>query len=286
MVTDRTNDLILACDLDEDHPDLDALWEKLSQAMKSPIVRNPHRPGQVQVRSQDHRNGLQPHLEAVGVGCVVSDELDQLDAAFEGMTQRVADEPPSMSALVEVPGVRPEQMGSYFEAAARFYQKEPWRVIPGDTPIKVECNKFQSGPWYAFVMGQSGMTLGLALYDDLHAIQTMIDGDSSDQENARRMSALSMTFDEEFNMAPADLDAAEQFGWPVAAPEAYPCAMRVNPGPAVRPPLAWELELLEGCLRTIPDFLARDDVDSERFIVPVASGKLELVLSWVDEDEE
>jgi len=82
------------------------------------------------------------------------------------------------------------------------------------------------------------------------------------------------------------LDAAEQFGWPVAAPEAYPCAMRVNPGPAVRPPLAWELELLEGCLRTIPDFLARDDVDSERFIVPVASGKLELVLSWVDEDEE
>jgi hypothetical protein len=282
MITDRTNDLILACDLEEDHPDLDVLWARLAQAMMSPIVRNPHRPGEVQVRSQDHRNGLRPHLEAVGVGCVVSDELDQLDAAFEGMAQHVADGPPPMSALVEIPGVLPGQVGSYFEAAASFYQKEPWREIPGDTPIKVECNKFQSGPWYAFVMGQSGMTLGLALYDGLDAIEAMLDGDSSEEENARRTSALSMTFDEEFNMAPADLDAAEQFGWPVAAPEAYPCAMRVNPGPTVRSPLAWELELLEGCLRAIPDVLAADDVDSKRFVVPLTSGKLELVLSLVD----
>ena len=33
--------------------------------------------------------------------------------------------------------------------------------------------------------------------------------------------------------------------------------LRVNPGMAVRTPLKWELELLEGCLRTIPDFLGK-----------------------------
>ena len=43
----------------------------------------------------------------------------------------------------------------------------------------------------------------------------------------------------------------------MAGPEAYPLVLRINPGMAVRPPLAWELELLEACLRAIPKFLAR-----------------------------
>jgi hypothetical protein len=61
--------------------------------------------------------------------------------------------------------------------------------------------------------------------------------------------------------------------------------MRVNPGRAVRPPLAWELELLEGCLRVIPDFIAEEVWESVR-IVPVASGELTLQLSWMSESED
>ena len=70
---------------------------------------------------------------------------------------------------------------------------------------------------------------------------------------------------------------------PVAGPEAYPCAMRVNPGYAVRPPLAWELALLEGCLRAIPDFLGKKHVTSDQITVATGSGELELVLSWINE---
>ena len=284
MVTDCTHELILRCELVEEHPDPDALWEQLAKAMCAPVAGDPRRPAQVQVRSQDHRNALMAYLRALDIECVASDELDQLDAAFEDMIHHLAGKRP-MPALLDVPGVRPEQVGSYFEAAAAYYQRRPWNDVPGDTPIKIECRKFQHGTWYAFVMGQSGMTVGLALHDDLEAVRSMIQGQTSDRETARRMSALSVTFDEEFHMAFADLDAAEQFGWPVAAPEAYPCAMRINPGVAVRPPLAWELELLEGCLRAIPDFLAKKASLAEAMTVPVASGKLDLVLSWVSEEK-
>ena len=58
-------------------------------------------------------------------------------------------------------------------------------------------------------------------------------------------------------------------------------------GLSLRPPLAWELELLEGCLRAVPDFVNRrqqGDPAREDMTVPAASGELQLVLSWVVED--
>ena len=148
--------------------------------------------------------------------------------------------------------------------------------------IRVECDKFGTGPWYGVVMGQSGMTLGLALYDDLEVLREMLSGRLSDEEAARRTSAITVTFGEEFEVAIPDLDAAEQFGWPVMTPEAYPCAMRVNPGTSVRPPLAWELELLEGCLRAVPEFLAEETHTPRSMVGATSSGDLELTLSWLE----
>jgi hypothetical protein len=57
-------------------------------------------------------------------------------------------------------------------------------------------------------------------------------------------------------------------------------------GLSSRPPLAWELELMDGCLRAVPDFVnhrRQGDPAREEITVPVASGQLNLVLSWVEE---
>ena len=51
--------------------------------------------------------------------------------------------------------------------------------------------------------------------------------------------------------------------------------------------MAWELELVEGCLRAVPEFVAghqQDDPARDEITVPVASGQLNLVLSWVEDD--
>jgi hypothetical protein len=55
-------------------------------------------------------------------------------------------------------------------------------------------------------------------------------------------------------------------------------------GLSLRPPLTWELALLEACLRAIPEFVARHpqgDPAQEEMMVPVATGSLKPVLSWV-----
>ena len=71
-------------------------------------------------------------------------------------------------------------------------------------------------------MGQSGLTLGLALYDDLKTPAAAVGERLSDEENARETVALTVTFGDGDRGPAADLDAIRQHGWEVAGPEAYP----------------------------------------------------------------
>jgi hypothetical protein len=83
-----------------------------------------------------------------------------------------------------------------------------------------------------------------------------------------------------------DLEAARRLGLQVARPDAYPEVFRKERGLSVRPLLAWELELMEGCLRAVPEFVTmhqQDDDARDEMTVPVASGPLQLALSWVVE---
>jgi hypothetical protein len=68
---------------------------------------------------------------------------------------------------------------------------------------------------------------------------------------------------------------------------AYPEIFHKERGRSLRPPLAWELELMEGCLRAVPEFVSRHqqgDPAREEMTVPVASGELKLVLSWAADE--
>jgi hypothetical protein len=235
----------------------------------------------IEVASAGQREALLPYVDQAGIECVVLERLEHLDSVLGGMAQHLGGQgaPPS---LLDVPGMEPAQVGSFYAAAAEFYRRKPWQQVLGDAPIKVECDKFHSGPWYAVVMGQSGVQQGMAVYEDLAALQAMITGGASEEENSRGMSALSLMFGEAFEMPVRDLDAAEKYCWPVAGPEAYPLVIRVNPGLAMRPPLAWELELLEGCLRAIPEFLAEKNAVLVK-TVDAAYAKLTVRLSRVGE---
>jgi hypothetical protein len=192
----------------------------------------------------------------------------------------------TMAAQIDVPGMTTRQLGGYFEAAASFYQRAPWRDVPGDTPLRIVCRKFDSSHWYGVVMGQSGMTYGLAMYEDLSQLYQMIDDEVSDEEHFRHTSGISFTYGEEFQIATRDLDAAKKYGWPVVSPEAYPSALRLNPGGNLRPLLAWELELLEGALRALPLHLSYRGKEAKRYKVPANSGELELELSWTSRGDK
>jgi len=202
----------------EETPSAAQLWDALVQAMQNPTAGEPHRPTELQVRLDERWEALRPHLDEIGVGLAMADELDQLEVVFNEMCEHICGKP--KPGLLDMPGITPEQVDSFYEAAACFFRQAPWKKIGYEAAIKVECDKFQSGPWYAVLMGQSGLTTGLALYDDLKALRKMWADDREEEDNARQSVATTVTFGEEWDIPVADLEAAKKHDWQVARPEA------------------------------------------------------------------
>jgi tetratricopeptide (TPR) repeat protein len=285
LVASVSNDLVLAHEIPEETPPAALLWDTLVRAMQNPAAGDPHRPTELQVRPDGRWEALRPPLDEIGVGLAVADELDLLTELFHRMCEHIYGKP--KPGLLDMPGVRPEQVAGFYEGAANFFRQAPWKQVGYEAAIRVECAKFQSGPWYAVLMGQSGLERGLALYEDLDTLRGLLTGAAADEDMARQSVATTVTFGEEWDIPVADLEAAKKHGWRVARPDAYPSAFHKERGLSSRPPLAWELELMEGCLRAVPDFVRRrsqGDPAREEMTVPGASGPLKLVLSWVAEE--
>ena len=92
-------------------------------------------------------------------------------------------------------------------------------------------------------------------YENPNILKKMWSGRITEEVNARETVALTLLFGDETEISVLDLEAVRKHGWDVAGPEAYPLIFRKERGMRIRPPLACELELMEGCLRAIPDFL-------------------------------
>lgn len=278
MVLNATDGTILTTELLEQQPPDDWLWNGLRRVMCRPLTGEPRRPGVVRLSPDEPFQDLRAKLEGIGIRCVVSEETRMIDEVIDDLTESVAG-PRRVKSLIRSPGISPVQLEGFFAAAADFYRAAPWRGISGDAIIQVETDRFASGPWYGVIMGQIGLELGLALYEDLKHLRKIMTGRRSDKENARGMSALSVTFGEAFDIAPEDYDAIEEFGWPVAGPEAYPIVLRANPGFVLRVPLAWEMELLEACLRAIPEFIRQQGSREGSFAIRLSTGEITIRLT-------
>ncbi|MCO6457403.1 MAG: hypothetical protein J5I93_19050 [Pirellulaceae bacterium] len=278
MVVDAESELILATNIDHQRPATETAWEGLLQAMGRPETGKPHRPGIVQVASAELHELLAPRLEPLDVRCVLADSLEPLNRLIDDLVDHLLG-PQRLGALIQAPGVTHDDVRRFFAAAAEFYRRRPWRHVSSESVIRVDCENVQSGPWYLVVMGQSGIELGLALYESASVLRDILIGGLSAEETTRRSMGLSVIFVEEFMISAQDLDTAQAEGWPVAGPEAYPSAMRLNPGGSIRAPLCWELRLLTGCLSAVPEFI-ENQRDDHRYTFSLGEQSVTLRLAW------
>ncbi len=286
LVVSKTDDLILTQEVVEGPPTPALLWDKLAEAMESPSMGEPHRPVAIEVRPFEPWNALEPHLGQIEIRRSVTERLELIDDILDKLVAHVCGRSPG-PGLLDMPGVGASQVASFYDAAASFYRAAPWQRVGGSETIKIECDRFESGPWYAVIIGQMGMTLGIALYEDHRALIRMRDGNASDEQNARETVALSVTYGDETEIPVTDLDSIERHGWAIAGPDAYPAPIRKERGLVMRPPLSWELRLLEACLRTLPGFISEHDRGDPMPDVRQArtgSDPLTLSLTWARED--
>ena len=264
FVIDADNHLIVHHDMDLEQPTPESLRHAVASAIVAPMTGPPRRPEAIEVCSLEVRSALQPQLDEAGVRCAVRDDLPGIDHALDSFSAYSAGDEDGMQvpAIIDSPGIEPSQFASFFDAAAAFYRLTPWRQIPGDTVLEVKCTALAPRPWYGVVMGQLGVQLGLALYDNEKCLKAILRGDASDKKNANQTSGLSLMYGEDRELPVRDLDAIERHGWSVAGPEAYPLVLRIKPRMQLEQPKPAELELLEACLRALPTFLDRPDQGS------------------------
>lgn len=283
LIASRTEEAILNVGIVSVEPTAGHLWELLAKAMDEPAEGKPRRPITIEIQPDDRWDALEPHLDTLGVELVRSESIETLDMLLANLGEYLArEQPPSM---LDVPGVTPEHVADFFAAAADYYRDAPWKRSGLEQIIEVRCEAFESGPWYAIVMGESGVTLGLALYEDLKQLRKLLSGRLSDEEGARMTVALATTFEPAHDLHPGDLDAARAHGWEVAGPEAFPTIYRKERGMSMRPPLAWELGLMAACLRAIPQFLTARPPTAKKprqFDVATATGTLTLSLRLIE----
>lgn len=278
------------------------LWDRFSGAVRHPLVGSGRLPAELAVRGDHRWEALRPDIEALGVRLNAGHPLTELDQVFAGVNAHIFG--PQEPGLLDVPGVTPDIVAGFYDAAARFFDAKPWKKVGFESAVRVGCDRFESGPWYAVLMGQSGLATGVALYEDLATLRAMWssaedqdraavsalgspDENQTLERNARESVALTVTFGEPWEIPVADLDAAARHGWKVARPDAHLAVMYKERGLTTRPPLAWQIALSEGILRALPDFVTRRpqaDPTPDTVTVPVSTGPLELVLSWVPEE--
>ncbi|MFM9961525.1 MAG: hypothetical protein ACKV2Q_09890 [Planctomycetaceae bacterium] len=227
-------------------------WQHaVEMAMRSPLVGEPHRPIAVFVRSPDHQMILEPILGEVL--CEVGDDFSIADELLDALSSSMSGQSP-LTPYVDVAGMSVERVGQFFESAAQYYRRAPWSFTPSDAVWEVQPAGVAQ-PWYAIVIGQNGETYGVSLIEHFDDCVLMMNGGMPDG-GIMCVSAMCLNFDEAPALNGADLDAADQFGWPIAAPEAHPLVYRTGRSDSLETPSAAEFDLLDATIQTLPDFIA------------------------------
>ena len=273
IVLDKRSCFVLSNEMLRGEPTPDALWDHVLRSMAHPGPHAPMRPSVVEVSDSDCYDFLKPQLNRLGVECVLLDELPELHDFCRMLAAGHGG--PEKCALADGPGVTMTQMESFYYAAARYFQQAPWKHVRGEIPIAIRCRGLGVDTRYAVVLGRTGVTLGLVVTNTWDDVRDLILGVRTSDE----LSGFSVIFDEITVMAPADLYLVERNGWPVGTPEAYPVALRHEPGRQPQSPSGEDLEHLESCLQVIPDFV-RGGMDAKTYEVETNGKRVKMRLSW------
>lgn len=251
LVYERASGALLWHEMFLEPPPPGALSNAIRMAIARPVAGEPYRPGLIMVRDPDEQAGVEPLLSRLGIACETESQLPLVDRTVAEMASNASDESPSAPAVMRAEGITHEDAERFFTAAAAFFQARCWRSLLSDEVIRVDPLQGEGAARYALVMGQSGVTLGVAVYDRLADIATMFGGPERPP-----YCTISVQFAKNFILDPVDLDAIDQFGWPVAAPEAYPFAAGMDAEGEGLPIAADEIRLLTAILEGVTQLVA------------------------------
>ena len=276
MVSEQDSGYIMMHDMEES-----SRGQWVSQAVAKAILGplgddiEPHRPEQILVSSDIECPEFELLMDELDIEYRFLDVQDQafdvVDECVEDMLRQTSS--PSMVCISEQSGLSFPLLHELYEVSARFYRAGLWRSVPGDHAVQLSIGNDRT--WYAVVIGQLGMHLGLVLYESFEVLQELMQGEGDN-------SGVFLSFVEAHEYAPLDLWHQEREKWTVAAREAYPLIISVDESHSPRCPNFEEFVMLAVTLKTLPAFVTQP-VTGESFEIKcnVLGTQNDVQLQWI-----
>ncbi|MGC1379043.1 MAG: hypothetical protein WA821_22630 [Anaerolineales bacterium] len=257
MVYEPGTDKVMNTHVTPTLPDTASVMGSLVEAMQGSILTlmQKKRPDQILIDNAELAQALAPQLAPLNIRCSYRSQMPELrDALIEMETYLNGREP--IPGILSIPGVTVPLAAELHESAAAYYKLKPWRWIENWDPIEIRFPP-EGRARYALLLGGGGETFGLSLYESLADVNLMLSGANPKKRGGRSYTWLSLVLDEATAMSMADLDAIDQYGWPIAAKKAYPLVFKATEGKDDwgNLPNASELTWLAAALCALPSFL-------------------------------
>ncbi len=231
-------------------------------------------PARLQVKDPEAAEILREALVPEGVEVELVESLPNFDYFREELLRELRRREP-LPTMLDRPGVTPERIALFAEAAAAFHRTDPWDRLDDEDPILIDSPQAEPGMRLAVVIGSAGESFGLVFMESEEQYLSIIEEEEHPDRIMRLSGYWGISFDRPHDMPTVEHDLWIDLDLPLAAPDAYPIPMALGPGKRIRRPDARQLAYFEGLLRALAE-ATDDDLDSGRWRVTVetASGPM------------
>ncbi len=279
LILNLDKGIIQKSDIATETPAADELLADLTEAMVTPppgMRLKAHRPDHLILETTDRQ--LEATLtEALATLEITVEALSHLDVVDEVVTdlEEHLRGGPEIPGLLSVKGVTPALVGALFDAAADFYEAEPWiHLVDTDTfAVQVAPEKSTR---FVQVMGGGGVEYGLAMYRRWEDVERLFGFADNPLEMLPPQGGHSFIFEQITTLPFADAEAMEQYGWRIADEMAHPIPVIYTREGGVSRPSAADLHWYEAALRVLPRLVEEHLLDGPK---PTVADPLEITLS-------
>ncbi|CAK6687318.1 hypothetical protein [Synechococcus sp. CBW1107] len=148
-------------------------------------------------------------------------------------------------------------IGSFFSACADLYRREPWALFADDQCLfQLTSRALGMNQWCGSVLGQAGESYGVLLFES-RLDQARFTQLAQSEHNYSELAPGQLPHQRAISFEPLDAISRElateieRHGWPVAAGDAYPLPLHIDPDFLAVPPCRDELARLEAMARAL-----------------------------------
>lgn len=237
IVMDAASQFILNYELLEEPPTIEKSLEIIFSTITNPKAeRAPsHRPKTIKFEDRQLMENISAQLAEIGIATRYASNRKMSGAIIRDFESHTGEGQIHISGLSAKPGITPQVLHNFYEAAADFFRAAPWVYLSDNNPLVINISPHE--PYYVNIMGQAGMEYGMIVFKNREALEAFRQSAYHDRPDIPATGWHSLDFEEKYDIPFDDLDELELHGYEIAAPNAYPMPMSYfGKGRVDRPP--------------------------------------------------